>query len=112
VVTNTNYPVPAGHTIAVSVVDGSAHVEQVENSSISARVTNSAPASFGPYLLPRTFRVQAGLNATVTIAEADIAANIPSTAQAAMLDAIPTADQEDSSTVWNDEGVLKVSTAP
>ena len=30
---------------------------------------------------------------------------------AAILAAIPTSDQEDSSTIWNDNGVLKVSTA-
>ena len=31
--------------------------------------------------------------------------------QADIIAAIPTTDQEDSSTIWNDGGVLKVSTA-
>lgn len=29
----------------------------------------------------------------------------------AIIAAIPTADQEDSATIWNDQGVLKVSTS-
>lgn len=36
---------------------------------------------------------------------------IGSTNFAAILAAVPTADQEDGETIWNDEGVLKVSSA-
>lgn len=111
-VTNTNYPLPAGHTLTVSVVDGKAHVEMVGNPSVAALVTNAGASVFGPYMVAHTFRVQQSGNATVAIAEADPTANIPSSAQAAILDAIPTADAEDGVTVWNDEGVLKVSSAP
>jgi|TARA_A100001391_G_scaffold190679_1_gene163515 hypothetical protein len=110
-ITNMNHHVPAGHTITVSVVDGSAHVEQVESPAVAALVTNAAAQTFGPYMLDRTFRVQERAGVTVTVSEADIAANIPSADQAATLDAIPTTDQEDSATVWSDEGVLKVSGA-
>lgn len=111
-VINKSYTLPAGHTLTVSVVDGSAHVQQIESASIAALVTNAASAVFGPYLLPRNFRVQDGGNVTVVIAEADVAARIPSADQKALLDNIPTADAQDSVTVWNDEGALKVSTAP
>lgn len=105
------YPLAAGHTLTVTVLGGVAHVQQLENASIAASVTTTQ--TFGPYALDRTFRVQEGGNAvSVEIAESDLIANIPSTAQAAMLDAIPAADQDDSSTIWNDGGVLKVSTAP
>lgn len=103
------HSLPAGHTLTATVVDGSGYVRQVESAAIGGIVTNSAAAVYGPYSLPRTFTVTN--NVRVVIAEADTAANIPSTAQAAMLDAIPTADVEDSATVWNDEGVLKVSTS-
>jgi hypothetical protein len=111
-VTNSHYALAAGHTLTVTVIDGTAHVQQIESASIAALVTNAAPQVFGPYALSRTFRVQERPGVTVAIAESDLTANIPSTAQAAMLDAIPTADQDDSATVWNDAGALKVSTAP
>lgn len=54
----------AGHTLTVSVSDGSAHVKQIEDASIGAVVTSSK--SFGPYLVERNFTVSD--NATVTIA--------------------------------------------
>jgi hypothetical protein len=107
-VTNNNVPLPAGHTLTVSVVDGKAHVRQLEDFSIGALVTNDAPAVFGPYGLPRNFRVQDDGNASAVVAEAD---TLPSALQKAALDAIPTVDAEDGVTVWDDAGVLKVSTS-
>jgi hypothetical protein len=107
---NSLHVVPAGHTITASIVDGSGYIRQVENPAIGRRVTNAAAAVFGPYVVPRQFTTQGALS--VTIAEADFAANVPTADQKALLDNIPTADQEDASSVWNDEGALKVSTAP
>lgn len=104
----TSYKLKPAHTLTVALrntVGG--HVGQVQDPSIGAVITGSH--SFGPYLLDRDFIVSG--DADVTIAEADFTANVPSTAQAAMLDAIPLEDQEDSATVWSDEGVLKVSGA-
>lgn len=106
---STRYQVPVGHKITVAVVDGSAHIRQDQDSSVASLVTNANTVSFGPYFLPRSFVVQESGNATVTVAESDIVANVPSTAQKAVLDGIPVTDQQDSVSVWNDEGVLKVS---
>lgn len=103
------HTLPAGHTLTATVVDGKGFVRRLDNPAIGGLLTNAAPAVYGPYLAPHAFEVQGAV--TVTIAEASTLDNVPSAAQAAMLDAIPTADQEDSATVWNDEGVLKVSTA-
>jgi hypothetical protein len=97
---NALHVLRAGHLLTVSVVDGSAHIRQVEDPSIAAIVTNSAARSFGPYFLDRSFVVK-GV-ASVVISEAD---------KSALLNNIPTTDQEDSVTVWNDGGVLKVSTS-
>lgn len=103
------YKLKPGHTITASAArNGVGHIRQVQDETVASRITTSA-VTYGPYMLERDFIVQGDV--AVTMAEADIAANIPSAAQAAMLDAIPAADQEDSATVWNDEGVLKVSTA-
>lgn len=104
----TIYKVAAGHTITVAKVNNTGHVRQVQDPTIGAVVTSSH--AFGPYALSRDFIVQGDVS--VVIAESDLTANIPSTAQAAILDAIPAVDQADSVSVWNDEGVLKVSTAP
>jgi hypothetical protein len=100
------YPLPAGHTLTVTVGSGIAHVQQLETASVKASVSTSQV--FGPYALDRTFRVQDGGNVTVAIAEADTAL---STANAALIAAIPTATQHDSVSVYNDTGVLKVSGA-
>lgn len=105
--TETIHKLKPGHTITVTKNHNVGHIRQVQDPTIGAVITGSH--AFGPYALERDFLVQG--DATVTIAEADLTANIPSAAQAAMLDAIPAADQEDSATVWNDEGVLKVSGA-
>lgn len=102
------YPVPAGHTFSVSVLDGLAHVTQVEDPTVKARVVQGSPAAFGPYSVAKSFMVQdPNSGATVTVAEA---ANALSAAQAALVAGIPTADQEDSVSVYSDAGVLKVST--
>lgn len=85
-------------------------MRQVENAVIAALVTNASPQVFGPYAIPHNFIVQDHRNTSVAIAAADFAADVPSAAQAALLDAIPSADQEDGATVWNDDGTLKVST--
>lgn len=103
----TFYRLKPGHTITATKVNNDGFITQVQDESVRGAVTSSL--SFGPYLLERDFIVQGDVS--VVIAEADIAANIPSTDQAAMLDAIPAADAEDSVTVWNDAGVLKVSGA-
>jgi hypothetical protein len=66
---NRRYPLPAGSSLTVSVVDGSAHVQQEEDPAIAALVTNARSVSFGPYNLERAFRVQDGGNVSVTIAE-------------------------------------------
>lgn len=107
---NNLHVLPAGHTITATIVDGSGYIRQVENPAIGRRVTNAAAVVFGPYLLDRTFTTQGAL--TVVIAEADIAANVPTSEQKALLNNIPSTDQEDAASVWNDEGALKVSTAP
>lgn len=111
-VQSDQHQLPASHTLTVSVVDGKAYARQVEDSTISALVTNAAAVVFGPYLLDRSFIVQHQGNATAVIAEADVSANIPSADQKALLDGIPTEDAGDGVTIWNDAGVLKVSTAP
>lgn len=103
------YTLPAGHTLTATIFDGSGYVRRIDNPTIGGRLTNAAEAVYGPYLAPHTFEVQGEV--TVVIAEADTLDNVPSAAQAAMLDAIPSTDQEDSATVWNDEGTLKVSSA-
>lgn len=102
----------AGHTLTVTVVDATANISDPAGVIAAQRITNSAALVLGPYLIDRSFDLQHTGNATVAIAEADVAANIPSADQATMLDAIPIADQNDSETVWNDAGVLKVSSAP
>jgi hypothetical protein len=104
----TNFKVKPGYTITVVKGQQTGHIRQVQSEAIGAVITGTH--SFGPYALERDFIVQG--DATVTIAESDLTANIPSTAQAAFLDAIPSADADDSATIWNDAGVLKVSTAP
>lgn len=68
-VNTTRYPLPAGHRLTVSVVDGSAHVQQEQDASVAALVTNARSVSFGPYNLERAFRVQDAGNVTVAIAE-------------------------------------------
>jgi hypothetical protein len=65
----TIHHLPVGNRITVSVEDGDAHVQQVEDASVSAFVTNTAAVSFGPYILPRSFRVIAAVEPTVSIAE-------------------------------------------
>ena len=101
------YTLPAGHTLTATVVDGKGYVRRQDNPAVAGIVTNAAAAVYGPYLAPHVFEVQGDVS--VVIAESDTLDNVPSAAQAAMLDAIPTTDQEDSTTVWSDEGVLKVS---
>lgn len=103
------HTLPAGHTLTASIFDGAGYVRRLDNPFIGGRLTNAAPAVYGPYLAAHNFEVQGEV--TVVIAEAATLNNVPSVAQAAMLDAIPAADQEDSETVWNDEGTLKVSSA-
>lgn len=103
------YTLPAGHILTASIFDGSGYVRRIDNPLIGGLLTNAAAAVYGPYLAAHTFEVQGDV--TVAITEADTLDNVPSAAQAAMLDAIPATDQEDSATVWNDEGTLKVSSA-
>jgi len=104
----TLYNLKPGHVLTVTSGGGTVHVKQVQSDTVGGFVTTTL--AFGPYALERDFTVWG--NASVAVTESDLVANIPSTAQAAMLDAIPAADQDDSSTIWNDAGVLKVSTAP
>ena len=104
---NSFHVLPPGHTITVSIFDGSGFIRQVEDPTIGQRVTNAAPVTFGPYAVERHFTTQGAL--AVTIAMAD---TMPSVAQKEILDNIPTADPEDDGvTVWADEGVLKTSGA-
>ena len=104
-----SYHLPAGYSLTVSAIDGKVFVRQVEDDTIAAAVTNAAAQVFGPYLYDRNFIVQdTGNVAGVVIA---VENTLPSVAQKALLDAIPTADQTDGVTIWNDAGVLKVSTS-
>jgi len=106
----SHHILPIGWTLTASVVDGSGYIRRADNPAIGGIVTNAAPVVYGPYLTERTFEVQGEV--TVVIAEASILDNVPSAAQAAMLDAIPTTDPaDDGVTVWNDDGVLKTSGA-
>jgi hypothetical protein len=105
----TQHHLKSGHTLTATVVDGNGYVRDARNQANGGIITNSSPKVFGPYFSDHLFETQGIV--TVTIAEADSAANIPSAGQKALLDAIPEADQEDSETVWNDEGTLKVSGA-
>lgn len=89
---NKLHHLPAAHRLTATVVDGLAHVQQVEDASVAAMVSSAAPVTFGPYQLPRSFVVTGA--ATVTIA------------------AIPTTDPEDGATIWNDSGVLKLASQP
>jgi len=107
---NSLHSLPAGHSITVSVVDGSGFIRQVDDPTIGQRVTNAAAVTFGPYALDRRFTTQGDVS--VVIAEADFASNVPSAGQKALLDAIPTTDPaDDGVTVWNDGGTLKTSGA-
>ncbi len=105
---STLYKLKPGHVLTVTKTGGTTHVKQVQDESIGGFVTTSL--AFGPYALERDFTVWG--NPAVAITESDLTANIPSSAQAAFLDAVPATDQDDSATIWADEGVLKVSTAP
>lgn len=65
---------------------------------------------------PKTYRAQGGDEFVVKsggklTVESGGELEVSGTDWAAILAAIPTSDQEDSSTIWNDGGVLKVSTA-
>lgn len=104
----TIYKLKPGHVLTVTNAGGTVHVKQVQDATVGGFVTTST--AFGPYALERDFNIWGDHTAAIT--ESDLTANIPSVAQAAMLDAIPAADQDDSATIWNDAGVLKVSTAP
>lgn len=54
-----------------------------------------------------------GTSGAMTLAGSlTIGAEAISESDAAVLNSIPTADQNDSETIWNDGGVLKVSSAP
>lgn len=109
-VLNKEYTLPVGHMLTVTVRRGSVHVVRLDDPTTAALVSSSAV--YGPYALEKTFRVQDEGNVNVAIAESDFAANTPSADEKAMLDAVPVEDQEDGSTVYADEGVLKVSSAP
>lgn len=98
------YHLPAAHTLAVTALVGVVITEQRQDSTVRA----VGSATFGPYLLDRDFIVHG--DATVVIAESTGAA--VSAAQKAALDGIPAEDAEDGETVWNDDGSLKVSSAP
>ncbi len=107
---NSLYTLPIGHTLTATIVDGTGYVRRQDNPAIGGRITNAVAAVYGPYLAPHVFEVQGDV--AVVIAEASTLDNVPSTAQAAMLDAIPETDPaDDGVTVWNDEGVLKTSGA-
>lgn len=96
---NTYHHVPAGHTITVTIVDGTGFARQSENPAIAGIVSNANPQTFGPYPFDRGFVVQG--NVSVSIAESDFAELIRD---------IPTVDPaDDGVSVWNDSGVLKVS---
>lgn len=108
--TTYRFPLPACHTITVSVPGGKVSVRQVEDGSIGAIASFGADVSFGPYLLDRSFDVF-GV-ASVTIAESDPMAKIPTAAEKAILAGIPTVDPaDDGVSIWSDNGVLKVSGA-
>jgi hypothetical protein len=107
--TITGYDLPAGHVLTVTAVTA-AQVRQVEDPSIAAIIAAGGSHAFGPYGLPRKFRATGQVTAVIT--ESDFSVNVPSAAQKALLDNIPTVDPaDDGVSVWNDEGALKTSGA-
>lgn len=103
--TTNLYVLPAGHTLTATIVDGKGYVRRLDNPSIAGIVTNAAAAVYGPYMAAHNFETQGAL--TVVIAEASV---LPTAAEKALLDNIPTEDPaDDGATVWNDAGVLTVA---
>lgn len=97
------FTMPAGQVATIAARNGSGHVRREDDATIGAIINETTPATFGPYAQARNF-VLSG-DATVTIADA-------ATDAAAIVAAVPVADQDDSVTVWNNAGVLQTSTAP
>jgi hypothetical protein len=62
----SRYSLPAGYILTASLFDGSGHVRQLEDESIGGIVTNAAPISFGPYLVPRSFIASRNVTVTMT----------------------------------------------
>jgi len=101
------FHLPAAHTLTVTPVHGAVTVRRLDGGIASANITSATV--YGPYMIDRDFSVTGG-PCTGVIAESDGLAAI--NAAVDIVEAIPATDQDDSATVWNDSGVLKVSTAP
>jgi hypothetical protein len=100
------HSLPSGHTLTVTPTHGGVTVRRTDG-AVSQNIT--VATAFGPYMVDREFLVSGG-RASIVVAASDNLAAI--NAAVAVVTGIPTADQDDSSTIFNDAGVLKVSTAP
>jgi hypothetical protein len=99
------FTLPASHTLTVTPVHGAIRVVRMDG-GLAANIT--VATVYGPYAVAREFEVVG--QCTGVIAESDGLTAI--NAAVDIIEAIPATDQDDSATVWNDAGVLKVSTAP
>lgn len=96
------FKLPAAHTLTVTPLHGAVVVRRLDGGLAAASV--SSATVYGPYMIEREFEVIG--RASGVIAEDDRSSVID------VVEVIPTTDQNDSSTIFNDGGVLKVSTAP
>ena len=104
----TIHELPAAYVMTVSVTGGTAHARRADDATVGGIASVGSNVTFGPYQIDRKVVVTGVAN--VAVAASDTAAATASAV--AIIAAIPATDQEDSATVWNDVGVLKVSTAP
>jgi hypothetical protein len=99
------FTLPPGKTLTITPSHGPVYVLAP---SVSIGASVSSVTTYGPYFNEALFEVRG--RATGTFANVEPLADIQAAAD--IVDAVPAEDQSDSVTVWNDEGVLKVSTAP
>src|SRR5690606_10097598 len=60
------YTLPAGHVLTATIFDGVGYVRRTDNPQIGGRLTNAAPAVYGPYLAPHDFEVQGEVSVVIT----------------------------------------------
>lgn len=99
------YTLPPASTLTITPTHGAVFVI---SASAGVGASISSATTYGPYLVEHEFEVRR--RNTGVIATSDPLAALQSATD--IVEAIPATDQTDSVTVWNDEGVLKVSTAP
>jgi hypothetical protein len=99
------FTLPPGKTLTLTPIHGPVYV-LAASAGVGASISSST--TYGPFLNEHTFEARG--RATGVVSASEPLAGIQSAAD--IVEAIPVEDQDDSSTVWNDEGVLKVSSAP